>query len=86
MLAERTTRDSWEIAYAILQSCRTENSKSHIIQSANLCYTALDSYLDSLVDHRLLAEYINNEGGRRFLITPCGLYFMELFEKIQELI
>jgi len=70
-------RNSLEIMFDILHLARTPKKKTHIMYSANLCYSSINKYLQILFDNGMIEKCSDT-----YLDTGKGLLFLKLFEQL----
>jgi predicted transcriptional regulator len=76
---------SWpEICASILDIVSKENpGVTRIMYASFISYKQLNSYMDILLQQRLIAR---NEHNKRFLITDKGRQFLDLYTNMEEML
>jgi predicted transcriptional regulator len=72
-------RDGLSIIAAILDACRTQTNKTHIMFSANLSFKLLEKYLETLTRSRLIKVE-----GNKYALTEEGHEFISNFRNVHE--
>ena len=76
-------RSSTEIIDSMLRSIRSGATKTHIMYRAYMSYSQLKEYL-KLMEERQLIKY--EPESQLYILTEKGLKFMNVYEKINELV
>jgi len=79
MISLGKNRDSLSIIAAILDACRTQTNKTHIMFSANLSFKLLEKYLDTLTRSGLIKVE-----GNKYELTEEGLEFNASYRSVHE--
>jgi predicted transcriptional regulator len=76
-------RSNTEIIDAMLRSIKSGSTKTHIMYSAYMSYTQLQTYLALLEERKLIFFDATNS---LYTLTEKGMRFMNAYDQIQELV